>query len=419
MKNTLSPKDIRVDVIYKQMGGFVPLNSSGVRVTHIPTRKVFESDTERSQHSNREKAFNALLEWFEAHEGDKKYVTGFVVGKFCPLHKGHEYLIKTALEQCEKVIVLSYTSESFEGCGAENRRKWLKHIECDQDRLSIHVIDDADVYLQDNASDEIHRQYCASFLLDSLETTVQAVFTSEPYGEGLAVHLTNYFSNAFPKQQIVVDHVMVDSTREKFSISGTQLRKALSSGDRSLVEKYMSPIVIASFVRKILFLGGESTGKSTLVAALFKHFNSAAAFEFGRTHYDNRNQKLMYEDMEYIAKTQLELEDSQVNRLSFDQYLFCDTSPLTTMFYSHELFDRVSISLLNMVWDSDYRYHKVYVCAPDFPMVQDGTRQDETFRQKGNEFYIDHLDNSGTDYVVLTGTFDERLAKVIGDLNYK
>lgn len=345
-----------------------------------------------------------------------KYVTGLVVGKFCPLHKGHEFLIKTSLEQCEKVIVLSYTSKVFKGCDAASREEWLKRIDCDQDRLDIHVIDDF-VYIDDDAPEDQHRQLCAEYLLNVLETSVQAVFSSESYGDGFAAHLSKYFTDTFPKQPLTVDHIMVDWPRSNFPISGTRLREAIASGDNTLVDKFMSPGVSPSFVRKILFLGGESTGKSTLVMSLFKHFNSAAAPEFGRVHYDNRNQKLMYEDMAYIAKTQIAIEDERARHLNPDQYLFCDTSPLTTLFYSKEWFGRVANSLTELMWGTEQRYHKIYLCAPDFPMVQDGTRQDETFRMKGHAFYVDHLEDTWMcDYTVLTGTHEERLAKVITDL---
>ena len=34
-----------------------------------------------------------------------KYKVGFVLGRFQPFHRGHQYLIEKALEQCESVIV--------------------------------------------------------------------------------------------------------------------------------------------------------------------------------------------------------------------------------------------------------------------------------------------------------------------------
>src|SRR4026209_2477568 len=50
---------------------------------------------------------------------------GLVVGKFCPLHRGHEYLIGEALSACEEVVIVSYTKPEFERCLPPARERWL------------------------------------------------------------------------------------------------------------------------------------------------------------------------------------------------------------------------------------------------------------------------------------------------------
>ena len=37
----------------------------------------------------------------------KRFARGLVVGKFAPLHLGHERLIRQAREQCEQLVLLS------------------------------------------------------------------------------------------------------------------------------------------------------------------------------------------------------------------------------------------------------------------------------------------------------------------------
>lgn len=346
-----------------------------------------------------------------------KYVTGLVVGKFCPLHRGHELVILQALKHCRKVVVLSYTSEDYENCTMKNRELWLKNFaerEGVVDRLSINV-----VYpwanLLDSSPEFAHRSFCAEYLLKMLETTVQAVFTSEVYGDGFARHLSEYFSLEL-NQEINVDHVLVDFSRTAVPVSGTMLREALKEEDYDLTDRFVSNYVSAFFAKKILFLGGESTGKSTIVKELAHRFHSDFVPEFGRELYDLRNGKLMYEDFEYIAKTQLQREHDVATNFGTTSFLFCDTSPLTTAFYSQEWMGRISVGLEKMVNESFTRYEKVYICAPDFPMVQDGTRQDETFRMKGHKFFIDTLTSEGTPFTILTGSLEERVEKVTQDL---
>jgi NadR type nicotinamide-nucleotide adenylyltransferase len=278
------------------------------------------------------------------------------------------------------------------------------------DRVTVRVIDGLafGMRLKDNAPEDEHRKFCADYLLNALDTTVQAVFTSEDYGDGFANFLSLYFS-ANLLSPMSVKHVMVDRERVEFPISGTQLRESVM-----YIDKYVPWYVSADFVRKVLFLGGESTGKTTLVYALGDSRHTVS--EFGRFLFDKRGGKLYYEDMAYIAKSQLEAEHYKAASLLMSEFLYCDTSPLTTKFYSLEWFGLVAEELNDMVYESESAYYKVFLCAPDFPMVQDGTRQDEKFRMKGHEFFIRELGYAGVEYILLTGSVEERIAKVKAEL---
>lgn len=46
-----------------------------------------------------------------------RFGTGLVVGKFCPLHRGHQHVIATAVAACERVVVVSYTKPEYPRCG--------------------------------------------------------------------------------------------------------------------------------------------------------------------------------------------------------------------------------------------------------------------------------------------------------------
>ncbi len=56
----IRPEDFTVDVVVKPMGGFAPVNTQGVRVTHKPTGISVTCDAARSQHTNRHQAFETL-----------------------------------------------------------------------------------------------------------------------------------------------------------------------------------------------------------------------------------------------------------------------------------------------------------------------------------------------------------------------
>jgi FAD synthase len=51
---------------------------------------------------------------------------GLVVGKFCPLHLGHERLIEFASTRCAQLLVIGWSQPGFAGYSAERRRRWLR-----------------------------------------------------------------------------------------------------------------------------------------------------------------------------------------------------------------------------------------------------------------------------------------------------
>ena len=325
------------------------------------------------------------------------YATGLVVGKFCPLHVGHEKVIRTALAKCENVIILSYTSKTFPGCEPEKRREWLTNT---FPTATVVVVETGEAP-DDELPDDFHRLFCANYLLNKMNTTVQAVFTSEDYGDGFATYLSKFFTREL-RTEVKVDHILVDKEREQFPISGTTLRKNM---DR----KWLNHYVARDFIPRIGFLGGESSGKTTLTRELALRTGMDWVSEYGRNLYDERKGKLNYEDMELIATTQINMEHDY----SVAPLLLCDTTPVTTMFYSEQMFGRVAPALRKM---AEREYHKIYLCDPTIDFEQDGTRQDATFRMVGHNWYIKYLTTNEIPYTIVSGTIDERVNFVMKDL---
>jgi HTH-type transcriptional regulator, transcriptional repressor of NAD biosynthesis genes len=329
----------------------------------------------------------------------KRFAAGLVVGKFSPLHRGHEYLLRTALARCDQVFCISYSRPELPGCGAAVRRRWLSELFPD---LNLLVLGDAELRLlaqehpelpalpNNDASELSHRVFCAELCWRVFGVPVDAVFTSEHYGDGFAAELQTQFRSA-GHRDARVEHVLVDLERRAVPTSATAIR-----ADRALHEPFLSPVV----------LGGESSGKTTLTRLLARAFDTAHCEEYGRELWLERKGALGYDDFLTIALKQLELEEAAARVAR--RILLCDTSPLTTLFYCLDQFGRAEPELSALARRA---YDLTLIAAPDFPFVQDGTRRDAAFRLRQHEFYLAELERLSLPWVLIEGLLDDRLAR--------
>jgi len=117
---------------------------------------------------------------------------------------------------------------------------------------------------------------------------------------------------------------------------------------------------------------------------------------------------LTFEDMEHIAKAQVAREQQQA--LLAHRWLICDTTPLTTLLYSELMFGRVADGLGAL---ARRPYAVTFLCAADFPFVQDGTRRDECFRELQQVRYQKALLDRGMEFHALTGSIEQRVKTAV------
>lgn len=327
----------------------------------------------------------------------KRFTTGLIVGKFAPLHCGHETLIREAVEQCETLLILSYSVPELPGCEPHKRLRWLQQqfpgchsvVLTPETACSLglppmpHNDDDAD----------LHRHFVASVCELVFQCRPQAVFTAEAYGDGFAAVLSERF-------QQPVAHVRSYRPSGTDAPSGTLIR-----ADVHRHRALLAPPVYRDFVQRICLLGGESTGKSTLTVALAKALGTGFVAEYGRERWEEKQGNLEYDDLLHIAFEQVRREESAAAH----RYLVCDTSPLTTLFYTLYLFGRAPEALFRL---AERPYALIVLCEADFPFVQDGTRQDESFRLRQQGWYEDELTRRGLPFIRVRGTVDERIQQV-------
>ncbi len=160
-------------------------------------------------------------------------------------------------------------------------------------------------------------------------------------------------------------------------------------------------------IARIAVVGGESTGKSTLVDALGRRYAQPCVAEYGRTLWEQQGGHTSYDDLSLIGVRHVAEEEDAMTRAS--HCVFVDTTPLTTLWYSIDGYGRAAPGLVSLSWRT---YDLTLVCAPDFAFVQDGTRSSEDFRVRHDRWIRAILCARGTDYVDVRGPVVDRVEQV-------
>lgn len=167
--------------------------------------------------------------------------------------------------------------------------------------------------------------------------------------------------------------------------------------------------------KRILFLGGESSGKSTISKKAAAHYSAPLVEEYGRKFYETKRiEDAEFDDLSIIGRQQLLNEISALKEAAFygGTNTFYDTSLLVTYFYSMQWYGKSTKWLKDTAAETLYTYNVVFVCENDFPFVQDGQRAGIDFAKKQHDFYVFVLKKFNIPYYVLTGSVKDRLTQI-------
>jgi HTH-type transcriptional repressor of NAD biosynthesis genes len=315
----------------------------------------------------------------------KRYRYGLVVGKFAPPHRGHQFLIDAARAECEQVIALVWSCPDFAGMTSERRAEWLRELYPD---LTVVVPPNAP---RNDAPGPVHWEYIRN-ILRVRGIPVEAVFTSEGYGSEFAASLG-------------AAHRLVDADRRAIPISGQAVR-----ADPHRWREYLDPRIYRHFVRSVVFLGAESTGKSTLAERMAAEYQTVWVPEYGREAFERAEGTLQPHHLLEIARVQHEREEQAL--LKANRYLFCDTNALTTLIYAFLLGRQAASELFERAAECKTRYSHTFVCDDDFAFVQDGWRAHSSVQTVQQAFVLFDLATRGISYMVVSGSMEQRVAFV-------
>lgn len=165
---------------------------------------------------------------------------------------------------------------------------------------------------------------------------------------------------------------------------------------------------------RIAILGAESSGKSTLAAALARHYGTVWVPEYLREFVDVHGRVPEESDQFPIARTQMERENAAAARAT--GFLFCDTTPMMTALYSRWYWGRVDAQLARLECRHEYAF--TLVTAPDSPWEADGLqRESEAVRQTIHAQVLQMLDERAIAYQLVTGSLPQRMLQAARYIN--
>ncbi|WP_057937140.1 AAA family ATPase [Algoriphagus resistens] len=163
--------------------------------------------------------------------------------------------------------------------------------------------------------------------------------------------------------------------------------------------------------KRILILGPESTGKSTLAFDLANHFGEPWVPEFAREYLEHLGREYRYEDMVKIGKGQVNLEDKLAEKA--EKYLFCDTDLRVIHIWSAHRFGKTDPWVLEQI--KQRKYDLILLTATDLPWEPDPLREypELEMREYFLDLYKKLAEDSGFPHFLVSGNRDERLQEAI------
>lgn len=325
-----------------------------------------------------------------------KYRTGMYGGSFNPLHLGHVDCIVRAACLCRKLYVVISYRNSPSDVDVKVKYRWVhlltKHIGNIEIILLEDLFESKDGYTREYWEDDSRK------IRERINEKIDVVFCGGDY-DG-----KSFWNVCYPESEFhVFERSMYNSTDIRADLYGHW--------------EWMPQVVRAHYVKKVLIIGGESTGKSTLTINLANHYNTNYLEEVGRdlSEISGTDLMMLSEDftrilLEHKAREMRLIGES--NRVFFE-----DTDCLITRFYMDFLKDpnMKSNAMLAEAIAAVNSYDLILFLEPDVDWVQEGDRSEviaadrEKYSRKIKQLY----DRYGFSYISVSGNYQERYSKAI------
>lgn len=311
-------------------------------------------------------------------------VKAFVFGKFLPFHKGHEAMINFALSKCDFLTVLICCSDK-ENIKDTYRKDWVEKSFKNEKNIEIRTFNYSESELPNTSetSESVSKIWADIFKRQFPDYSL--LITSEEYGNFVATFMN-------------IQHISFDISKKLFPVSATDVRNNLFVN-----WDFLPDSVKPDFAIKVVVLGTESTGKTTLTEKLSKYFNCSLVSEAAREIIANSND-FSFNDLYLVASEHAKRIEKAI--LANSPLVIIDTDIHTTKSYSRFIFEKeleISADIYNANRANIYLY-----LNNDVEYLQDGTRLSEVERNLLDLSHRQVLKDHNIDIIEIKGDWEDR-----------
>ena len=168
--------------------------------------------------------------------------------------------------------------------------------------------------------------------------------------------------------------------------------------------------------KKIVIIGPESTGKSTLCEQLAQFYKTQWVPEYAREYLTGLGRPYNYEDLLIIAKGQIEQEDRITDSVK-TPLIFIDTDMYVMKVWCEFVFGKCHSFILEEIVKR--KYDAYLLCHTDLPWVADALREypDLASRERLYHMYKDLMVNQSTTWIDIHGSYEERYQRAVSFTN--
>ena len=164
-------------------------------------------------------------------------------------------------------------------------------------------------------------------------------------------------------------------------------------------------------LKKIIVTGPESTGKTALSEALALKLNAALIPEYARSYVENLKRPYTYQDLEKIARYQIQ-QEKQWTETYGRGIILMDTWLIITKVWFEVVYGTFPDWIEEYISSADIDLF--LVCRPDLPWIADPVRENGgEMRQKLFDRYCNEIELHGFSYEIVEGLGEIRVQNAL------